>query len=121
MLGVDKMKNMNKKGFQVGDMLPLGITIVVLGIALSLGLTVLTDFQSSQTENSSAYNGTGDAIEGLTEFTSYLPTISLEQVIGNNTVKHSSCCSYNWNCCEIPCRWNAINSHGCPSLGVGVG
>lgn len=81
MLGVDKMKNMNKKGFQVGDMLPLGITIVVLGIALSLGLTVLTDFQDSQTADSSAYNGTGDAIEGLTEFTSYLPTISLVVVV----------------------------------------
>ena len=72
---------MNKKGFQVGDMLPLGMTIVVLGIALSLGLTVLADFKGDQTANSNAYNGTADAEEGLTKFTSYLPTIALVIVV----------------------------------------
>ena len=71
----------NKKGFQVGDMLPLGMTIVVLGIALSLGLTVLADFKADQTANSNAYNGTADAESGLTKFTSYLPTIALVIVV----------------------------------------
>jgi len=84
---------MNKKGFAIGDMLPLGMTIVVLGIALSLGLTVLGDFKADQITGTSgcnstttgacgnAYNGTVDAEEGLTKFTSYLPTIGLVVVI----------------------------------------
>jgi len=72
---------MDKKGFQVGDMLPLGLTIVVLGIALSLGLTVLSDFKADQTSGTLAYNGTADAEEGLTKFTSYLPTIALVIVV----------------------------------------
>ena len=83
----------NKKGFQVGDMLPLGMTIVVLGIALSLGLTVLADFKADQVTNTAgcnstdvsscgnAYNGTADAEDGLTKFTSYLPTIALVIVV----------------------------------------
>lgn len=75
------MKQMSKKGFQIGDMLPLGITIVVLGISLSLGLTVLSDFQDSQVADSAAYNGTGEAVTGLTTFTSYLPTIALVVVV----------------------------------------
>lgn len=72
---------MNKKGFSVSDMLPLGLTIVVLGIGLSLGLTVLADFQTDQVSGSDAYNGTGKAIEGLNKFTSYLPTIALVVVV----------------------------------------
>lgn len=72
---------MGKKGFSVGDMLPLAITIVVIGVALALGLTVLTDFKASQTAGSDAANGTQKAIDGLNKFTAYLPTIALVIVI----------------------------------------
>ena len=65
----------------VQDMLPLGMTIVVVGIALSLGLTVLADFKSDQTANSNAYKGTEKAEEGLVKFTNYLPTIALVIVV----------------------------------------
>ena len=69
----------SKKGFQIGDMLPLGITLVVLGIALSLGLTVLADFQTDMTGD--AQEGVNDSITGLKKFTSYLPTIALVVVV----------------------------------------
>jgi len=72
---------MNKKGFTISEMLPLGLTIVVLGIGLSLGLTVLADFRADQTSGSDAYNGTSDAIEGVNKFTAYLPTIALVVVV----------------------------------------
>jgi len=75
------MKIMAKKGFAVGDMLPLGITIVVLGVGLGLGLQVLGDVQGDQTTSSAEYNATGDAIEGVAKFTSYLPTIALVIVV----------------------------------------
>jgi len=71
----------NKGGFNVGDMLPLGMTIVTVGIALSLGLTVLADFKADQTVGTSAYNGTAKAEEDLVKFTSYLPTIALVIVV----------------------------------------
>jgi len=92
---------MNKKGFTISQMLPLGLTIVVLGIGLSLGLTVLSDFSSDQCAgtwnatsgmcwtNSSqstelrtdAFNGSYDGTSGVTKFTSYLPTIALVVVV----------------------------------------
>lgn len=68
---------MNKKGFQVKDMLTLGITIVVLGIGLGLGSQVLGDVQDEQTSGSAEFNATGDAIEGLGNFSSKLPLIAL--------------------------------------------
>ena len=71
----------SKKGFSVGQMLPLGLAIVVLGIGLSLGLTVLADFQADQTTNSDAYNGTANAIAGVNKFTDYLPTVALVIVV----------------------------------------
>ena len=87
------MKIISKKGFAVGDMLPLGITIVVLGVGLGLGLQVLGDVQDDQLTGVSGcnatstvscgadYNATGDAVEGVAKFTSYLPTIALVIVV----------------------------------------
>jgi len=75
-----EIKN-DEKGFNVADMLPLGMNIVVVGIALSLGLTILNDFKDDQTADSNAYNGTESAEEGLVKFTSYLPTIALVIVV----------------------------------------
>lgn len=65
----------------MSDMLPLGMTIVTVGIALSLGLTVLADFKADQTAGTNAYNGTASAEEGLVKFTGYLPTIALVIVV----------------------------------------
>ena len=92
----------SKKGFSVGQMLPLGIAIVVLGITLSLGVTVLSDVKNEAcTEyydeasgqcwtdsnlnvtgtRSDAFNGTNNATEGVNKFTAYLPTIALVIVV----------------------------------------
>ena len=92
----------SKKGFSVGQMLPLGLAIVVLGITLSLGITVLSDVKSDAcTEHydeasgqcytnstlevagtrSDAFNGTGNATEGVNKFLDYLPTVALVIVV----------------------------------------
>ena len=60
----------------IGDLLPLGITLVVVGIALAFGLQVLGDIKSDMTTNSYEANATGDAITGLTKFTDKLPLIA---------------------------------------------
>lgn len=68
---------MNKKGFTIGQIIPIAIVLVVAGIAIALGQNVLTDFQDDQTANSYAYNATGDALEGNNTLSGYLPTIAL--------------------------------------------
>ena len=64
-----------KKGFQVGDILPLALTIVVAGIGLAYGLSVLGDVKSDQTENSAEYNATGETIDAVAKFPSKLGLI----------------------------------------------
>lgn len=61
--------------FQVGDILPLSLTIVVAGIGMAYGLNVLGDVQSDMTANSAEYNATGDAITAVAKFPTKLGLI----------------------------------------------
>lgn len=90
----------NKKGFTVGALLPLAITFVVVAIAIGLGATVVDELQANQcndvgwynassdvccnsasdcenTTTSLAYNASGDGLESLGTFGSWLPSIAL--------------------------------------------
>ena len=64
-----------KAKFQVGDILPLALTIVVAGIGLAYGLSVLGDVQGDMTDNSSEYNATADTITAVAKFPSKLGII----------------------------------------------
>lgn len=78
-----------KKGYQVGDLLPLGITFVVLAIALTFGARVTEDIRWTQcTENATTHNcvvGTDtpasnislQGLNSLATFADWLPTIAL--------------------------------------------
>jgi len=57
-----------KKGFQVGDILPLALTIVVAGIGLAYGLSVLGDVKSDMTVDTAEYNATGETIDAVGKF-----------------------------------------------------
>lgn len=61
--------------FDIRDMLPIGLTLVVLGIGIAYGLNVMEDVQDDQTASSYAYNATGDAIEGVAKLPEKLPLI----------------------------------------------
>ena len=61
----------------VGDLLPVGITLVVVTVALAFGLQVLGDIKGDMTANSAEANATADGITGLSKLTSKLPTIGL--------------------------------------------
>ena len=65
----------SKNGFQIGDLLGIGMTLVVLGIGLAYGLQILGDVQDDMTANSEEYNATGDAIEGVAKLPEKLPMI----------------------------------------------
>lgn len=66
--------------FQVGDILPLSLTIVVAGIGMAYGLTVLGDVQSDMVTDTAGcnatdksacgaeYNASGDAITAVAKF-----------------------------------------------------
>ena len=62
---------------EVGDLLPLGITLVVVTVALAFGLQVLGDIKDDMTTNSAEANATQDGILGLSKLTGKLPTIGL--------------------------------------------
>jgi len=69
----------NKKGqaLNLGSLLTVGITLVVVGVALAFGLQVMGDIKSDMTANSAEANATGDAITGVSKLTGKLPTIGL--------------------------------------------
>lgn len=54
-----------KMQFNIGDLLPIGLTLVVLGIGLTYGLSVMEDVQADQTAGTAAYNASSDAITGV--------------------------------------------------------
>lgn len=67
--------DMKKKGFSVGDILPLALVIVVAGIGIAFGLSVLSDVQGDMTTDSAAYNATGDTLTAVAKFSDKLGII----------------------------------------------
>lgn len=64
-----------KAKFQVQDILPLALTIVVAGVGIAYGLNVLGDVKGDMTTNSAEYNATGDTITAVGKFSSKLGLI----------------------------------------------
>lgn len=64
-----------KTRFDIGQLLPIGLTIVVLGIALAYGLQVMGDVKKDMTANSAEANATADAITGVAKIPNKLPMI----------------------------------------------
>lgn len=62
--------------FDIQDMMPIGITFVVVGIALAFGLNVMGDVKSDLTANSAEANATDDAIAGVAKIPEKLPLIA---------------------------------------------
>ena len=82
--------------FEIKDMLPIGLTFVVLGIGLTYGLGVMSDVQDDQAtlgvncgQNATggsvgisysncgaAYNASGDAVDGVAKIPEKMPLIA---------------------------------------------
>jgi len=65
-----------KKG-QIGAIYPSVLTIVLVGIALGIGLMVLSQFQKQIGAGSAAYNATNTTINAVGSFADWLPIIVL--------------------------------------------
>jgi len=50
------------------DLTDLAIGIVVLGITVSIGATILTNVRDTNTQNSAAYNLSNQAASGIAEY-----------------------------------------------------
>lgn len=71
------MKLFKKGQMGIGSLLPIGITLIVLTIALGLGATVVDSVQDTQTSGTYAYNTSNYGLEALDEVGSWLPTVAL--------------------------------------------
>ena len=57
-----------KAQFDIQQLLPIGMTIVVFAIGIAYGLNVMEDVKGDMTVNSSAYNATADGITAVAKF-----------------------------------------------------
>ena len=62
--------------FEIRDMLPIGLTFVVLGIGLAYGLNVMSDVKTDMTSGTAEYNASVDAIEGVAKIPEKMPLIA---------------------------------------------
>jgi len=70
------MENKQQAKFSLNELLGVGFTLIVLGIAMAYGLDIMTDVQSDFVADSNQYNATADTIDAVTNVTSKLPTIA---------------------------------------------
>ena len=70
------MKNHNTAHVEVSDILPLALTLVVAGIGIAFGLSVLSDTKADFTVNTAEYNATVDTIVGVGKFADKMGLIS---------------------------------------------
>ena len=70
------MKRLNKKGYQIGDLLTFGIMFVVLTVALSFGATILSDVRDDQTANDPDYNVTTKGLTALLNLAKWTPNLA---------------------------------------------
>ncbi len=62
--------------FDIRDLLPIGLTFVVLGIGLTYGLNVMGDVKSDMTSGSAEYNASVSAIKGVANIPEKMPLIA---------------------------------------------
>lgn len=61
--------------FEVGDLLGIGMTLVVLGIGLAYGLDIMADQQTELIGSADAQGAVNDTITGIAKLPDKLPTI----------------------------------------------
>lgn len=61
----------------LGDLVPLAVTFVVVGIVIAFGLNILADVQADFTASSAEANATQDAIDANVNVADKLPLLGL--------------------------------------------
>ena len=72
---------MNRKGLTVGQFGGLALAFVVVAVIISVGADILTQVQEGQANTTAgrttAYNITGEGLDGMTTLGEWLPTIAV--------------------------------------------
>jgi len=68
-------KNKQIVEFGIGDIWPIALTFVIAGLGIAYGLQAMGEAQDDMTANSSEYNATQNAIEGVAKFPEKFGTI----------------------------------------------
>ena len=73
----NKMETKTKVAeFEIGDLLGIAMTFVVIGIALTYGIDVQSDVRADQTADSLEYNASTNAMTGVSNIAGKLPTLA---------------------------------------------
>lgn len=67
---------LNNRGLAIGDLPAVVITLVIVGVALSLGATVMGNMKNSS-EDANANLTIDDTVDGLRELASWQDTIAI--------------------------------------------
>lgn len=70
-----KQQTSQEYEFEVGALLPIGLTILVLAVALAFGLQIMGELRSEMTADSVEYNATTHGMEGVAKIPEKLPLI----------------------------------------------
>lgn len=65
---IKTLKPMSKKGFSINALLPIAMVFIVVGIAVSFGLSILGDVRSSFTSGTAEYNATTQTVQAVGKF-----------------------------------------------------
>ena len=72
---MDKQKKVAQ--FQLADLSTAALTLIVVGLIIPLGLSIVASVSTTFTANSAEKNATTKTVEGITVFSDKLPTIAL--------------------------------------------
>lgn len=73
--GIKLEKNEINK-LDLGDLVPITITLIIVGLVIAFGLDMLVDTRSDFTTGSLQYNATSDIIEATSKLSSKLPMLA---------------------------------------------
>lgn len=69
------IKLLDKRGLAIGDMYPIVLTIVLIGIVLGVGFYVLAQFRDQLTSGSTEWKAVNTTITGLNKFPTWIAIV----------------------------------------------
>ncbi len=75
-----KQLNKRAQAFTINDLGTIAIALVVAAVILGLGATILEKIQSTQTVNKTAFNASGNGLNGINTMAEFIPTIAIVAV-----------------------------------------
>jgi type II secretory pathway component PulF len=72
-----KLSEIKIKGFTLGDVIPLSVTFVILGIVLGMGALILSQVGNQLPANSASIAAVENGTKAIATFSSWLPILAI--------------------------------------------